>query len=110
MTAAWSAFPELLELVMDDHHTTSEALRCRRAASWRLPVLAHGRRDPLDPHPEDEPMLPAATAAAILHLRALGLGAWIPVQDADLRQMWQAGGKCQRLAVEQAELNARWSA
>jgi hypothetical protein len=105
------AFPELLELVMDDPTSpdplvTPEALRRRRAASRRLPVLAHGRRDPLDPHPEDEPMLPAATAATIAHLRALGF-VWIPVQDGDLRAMWAVGGTCQRLAVEQAERNAQ---
>ncbi|MGZ3141907.1 hypothetical protein ACVDFE_07890 [Lentzea chajnantorensis] len=89
--------------------TTPEALRRRRAASWRMPALADGRRDPLDMH-DEEPMNPSATAATITHLRALGFGAWIPVPNADLRRMWQAGGKCQRLAVEQAELNARWSA
>lgn len=93
------------DLTATDPHTTTEALRRRRAASRRLPVLAHGRRDPFDPHPED-PMLPSATAATIVHLRALGF-AWIPVQDADLRAMWATGGSCQRLAVEQAERNAQ---
>lgn len=89
--------------------TAAEALRRRRAASWRMPALADGRRDPLDMY-DEEPMNPSATADAINHLRALGYGAWIPLRPADLQRMWQAGGKCQRLAVEQAELNARWSA
>jgi hypothetical protein len=32
-------------------------LRRRRAASWRLPPLADGRRDPIDPIPSDREVL-----------------------------------------------------
>lgn len=97
---------------LDDRPSTTLAnnrLRGRRAVSYRLPPLTDGRRDPHDPAPDGVPMRPDATAATILHLRALGY-VWVPVQRSDLQAMWRAGGACQRIAVEQAECNARWSA
>lgn len=54
-------------------------LRARRAASWRLPPLPDGRRDPLDP--QDEPVSDAeldAWRAAWWHLHRKGLPAVIP--------------------------------
>jgi hypothetical protein len=56
-----------------------DQLRRRRAASWRLPPLADGRRDPLDS--ADEPIRDAELVswrAAWWHLRRAGLEPVIP--------------------------------
>jgi hypothetical protein len=88
---------------------SARGVRERRAAANRTPPLADGRRDPLDPERPERPMTPEATAATIALLRSLGFP-WIPVQRGDLRAMWRAGTPYHRLAAEQAERNARWSA
>ncbi|MGH3542481.1 MAG: hypothetical protein ACRD0H_04700 [Actinomycetes bacterium] len=61
------------------HSDIPAALRRRRAASWRLPPLADGRRDPLDS--ADEPITDAeidAWRATWLHLHRLDLPAVVP--------------------------------
>lgn len=58
------------------------ALRLRRAASRRLPVLDGGHADPLDdlgPERLDERAL-TAWRAAVLHLRSVGLAALLPAE------------------------------
>lgn len=86
--------------------TPGSQLRRRRAASYRLPPLTDGRRDPLDPNSEEQPMSPASTAATIDLLRSLGFP-WIPIQRGDLQAMWRHSGTYRRLAIEQAERNGR---
>ncbi|WP_170155792.1 hypothetical protein [Umezawaea tangerina] len=54
-------------------------------------------------------MRPEATAATIALLRSLGF-TYIPVQRGDLRAMWNACAPYHRLAAEQAERNARYTA
>lgn len=85
------------------------AFRERRAAANRMPSLLDGRRDPLDPDRPEAAMRPEATAATIALLRSLGFP-YIPIQRGDLRAMWRAGAPYHRLAAEQAERNARYTA
>ncbi|PRY43292.1 hypothetical protein CLV43_10332 [Umezawaea tangerina] len=87
----------------------ARGLRERRAAANRTPPLPDGRRDPFDPERPEAAMRPEATAATIALLRSLGF-TYIPVQRGDLRAMWNACAPYHRLAAEQAERNARYTA
>src|SRR5271165_4432617 len=69
------------------------ALRRRRAASWRLPVLDSGRSDPW--HYDDGPALHGYEVAAS-HL--LGHGLTPAPNRVALRAMWRCGGTAQRAA------------
>lgn len=61
---------------------TPDQLRRRRAASYRCPPLADGRRDPLElpdqPPPEVREL--DSWAAALAHLRAAGLAGLPPAE------------------------------
>ncbi|MEV8635391.1 hypothetical protein AB0395_27410 [Streptosporangium sp. NPDC051023] len=52
----------------------------RRVASWRLPLLADGRRDPLDPPDRPGPcsfgLFRAELVAEVRRCRSLGWGDW----------------------------------
>lgn len=79
-------------------------LRRRRAASWRLPVLASGRADPWHyPPPETTDRNVAGYRAAARHLLGLGLLPYPFLPE--LRVLWRRGGDDQRLVREVAE---RW--
>ncbi|MGH4012199.1 MAG: hypothetical protein ACRDTH_29240 [Pseudonocardiaceae bacterium] len=81
--------------VQDTAASTSVAapLRRRRAASYRCPPLADGRRDPLDPvHPDtwtDAEL--ESWAAAAVHLRRAGLTPQVPHS---VRRSWYARRSC----------------
>lgn len=73
-------------------------LRRRRSASWRLPALACGRRDPWFYEPVTEPSELAVEGylTAAEHLLAHGLA---PAPDIPvMRIAWRRGGDDQRLA------------
>ncbi len=66
---------------LPDDSQLAAGLHRRRVASWRLPPLACGRRDPLDPAPRAEPVTDAELRSwrlAWAHLAAAGYPALIP--------------------------------
>lgn len=74
------------------HELHAARLRCRRAASWRLPVLESGHADPWRYPAPGERGYPEAAEHLLTH-------GFTPAQNVPaLKMMWQAGGPHRRNA------------